>query len=56
VVHGRHDRIIPVENAHLLAERIPDSRLSILQHAGHLYPTEEPESDRAVAGFLAGNS
>ena len=56
VVHGRHDRIIPVENAHLLAERIPDSRLSILQHAGHLYPTEEPESDRAIAGFLAGNS
>jgi len=53
VVHGEHDRVIPVENAHLLAERIPDSRLRILREAGHLYPTEEPDVDESIRGFFA---
>jgi len=52
VVHGRHDRMIPVANAHLIAERIPDARLSILEESGHLYPTEEPEVDDAIGAFL----
>src|SRR3954468_932027 len=55
VVHGEHDRVIPVENAHLLAERIPDSRLGILREAGHLYPTEEPDVDDSIRGFFATN-
>ena len=33
----------------LLAERIPGARLRILEEAGHLYPTEEPEVDEAIA-------
>jgi pimeloyl-ACP methyl ester carboxylesterase len=52
VVHGRHDRMIPVANAQLIAERIPGSRLRILEDSGHLYPTEEPEVDKAIAAFL----
>ena len=49
VVHGAHDRVIPVANAQLLAERIPGARLRILEDSGHLYPTEEPEVDDAIA-------
>jgi 3-oxoadipate enol-lactonase len=54
VVHGRHDRIIPVANAEVIAERIPGARLQILEESGHLYATEEPEVDDAIAAFLAG--
>jgi pimeloyl-ACP methyl ester carboxylesterase len=52
VVHGALDRLIPVANAHLIAERIPGARLQVLDEVGHLYPTEEPEADRAIARFL----
>ena len=53
VVHGAHDRVIPVENAHMLAERIPGSELRLLPDAGHLYPTEQPDVDRDIAAFFA---
>lgn len=53
IVHGRHDRMIPVGNAELLAEHLPHAELRILEHSGHLYPTEEPEVDEAIALFLA---
>jgi len=54
VVHGARDRVIPVANAHLMAERLPDCRLRILDDSGHLYPTEEPSVDQEIAGFLVG--
>jgi pimeloyl-ACP methyl ester carboxylesterase len=53
IVHGRHDRVIPVANAHLLADAIPHARLRILEHCGHMYPTEQPDVDREIAAFLA---
>jgi pimeloyl-ACP methyl ester carboxylesterase len=53
VVHGDEDRMVPVANAELLAERIPRARLRILRGAGHLYPTEAPEVDDAISAFLA---
>ena len=52
VVHGREDRMIPVANAELLAERIPRARLRLLEDAGHLYPTEEPDVDEEIARFF----
>ncbi len=54
VVHGRHDRVIPVANAELLTERIPGAELRILEEAGHLYPTEQPEVDDDIARFFRG--
>jgi 3-oxoadipate enol-lactonase len=54
IVHGRHDRIIPVANAELMAERIPRARLQILEESGHLYATEEPDVDDAIGAFLEG--
>jgi pimeloyl-ACP methyl ester carboxylesterase len=52
VIHGREDRIVPVANAEILAERIPHARLRILDGAGHLYATEQPDVDEAVARFF----
>jgi 3-oxoadipate enol-lactonase len=52
VVHGREDRIVPVANAEILAERVPRAELRILDHAGHLYSTEQPEVDEDIARFF----
>ena len=44
---GRHDRVVPAANAEILTEHIPDAELRILDQAGHLYSTEQPEVDQA---------
>jgi 3-oxoadipate enol-lactonase len=53
IIHGRHDRMIPVANAELLAGAIPHARLRILEESGHLYPTEQPGIDEEISSFLA---
>ena len=53
IVHGRHDRVIPVANAQLLADAIPHARVRILQRSGHMYPTEQPVVDEEIAAFMA---
>jgi 3-oxoadipate enol-lactonase len=52
VVHGAEDRMIPVANAHLMAERIPGAQLRILEDSGHLYPTDEPGIDAEIGAFI----
>jgi 3-oxoadipate enol-lactonase len=42
VVHGDQDVLIPVDNAYLLAERIPGAQLHIIKGAGHGYPAQDP--------------
>ena len=42
ILHGDRDVLIPVENAYLLAERIPGARLHIVPEAGHGYPAQDP--------------
>lgn len=54
VVHGREDRVVPVANAEILAERIPGAELRILDDAGHLYSTEQPDVDDEIARFFLG--
>jgi pimeloyl-ACP methyl ester carboxylesterase len=49
VLHGTDDLLSPVDNAPLLAERIPDARLQLLPGARHAYFEEE----RSVAGAAA---
>jgi pimeloyl-ACP methyl ester carboxylesterase len=56
VVHGTRDRMIPVANARMTAERLPGARLKILADAGHLYPTEEPAVDEAIGEFFAAHT
>jgi hypothetical protein len=57
VLHGGEDVLTPVENARLLAERIPDATLVVLPGAGHGYLLEQPEqSHRAFTSWLATRS
>jgi pimeloyl-ACP methyl ester carboxylesterase len=53
VVHGDRDVLIPVENAYILAERIPRAKLHIVKGAGHGYPAQDPVGVHAtVTEFL----
>jgi pimeloyl-ACP methyl ester carboxylesterase len=47
IVNGEHDRVVPVENAEFLDERLPNSRLRIID-AGHFVWEEEPEEYAAI--------
>ncbi|MFP5115220.1 alpha/beta fold hydrolase [Bacillaceae bacterium C204] len=44
IINRNHDRMVPTENSYDLANRIPDSKLKIFDHAGHgslcQYPKE----------------
>ncbi len=52
VVHGTEDRMVDPRNAAILAERIPGATLQTWERAGHLYFTDEPAADAAIARFL----
>jgi 3-oxoadipate enol-lactonase len=55
VLHGAEDKLQSPRNAELLAEGIRDAALMIWPAAGHLYVTDEPAADVAVARFLERN-
>jgi 3-oxoadipate enol-lactonase len=48
VIHGENDRIVPVENANLLASRIPGAKLKLIARAGHLFLTDQQEASQAA--------
>jgi 3-oxoadipate enol-lactonase len=56
VVHGARDKLQSPQNAHALAQAIPNARLRLWPDAGHVYVTDEPEADREIAGFLERHS
>jgi 3-oxoadipate enol-lactonase len=43
VVHGTEDEIFAVSNGRLVAARIPDAHLEILDRVGHLFFLEDPQ-------------
>jgi pimeloyl-ACP methyl ester carboxylesterase len=55
VLHGTEDRLVAVQNAKRLADAIPGARLVLLEGAGHVYHSEQPDAaDGAVVSFLDG--
>jgi 3-oxoadipate enol-lactonase len=53
VLHGTEDQAISAENARLLAARIPGAELVLLDGAGHLYHSEQPQAaDAEVLDFV----
>jgi pimeloyl-ACP methyl ester carboxylesterase len=53
IVHGDQDVLIPVQNAHILAQRIPGARLHIVRGAGHGYPAQDPTGvHQTITDFL----
>ncbi len=54
ILHGDQDRLNRVENARILHDRIPNSKLQILPDVGHCFFWEKPaESAEAVVKFLS---
>ena len=55
ILASEHDKVVPPENASLLAGRIADSKVVILPDAGHFFPIEVPEAaSQAVIKFIKG--
>jgi pimeloyl-ACP methyl ester carboxylesterase len=53
VLHGTEDRVIAPGNAELLARRIPGAELRLLEGAGHVFWSEQPElADRLILDFI----
>ena len=44
VISGDEDPLVPVANAELLARRIPNARLEIVERAGHLFLWDDAEN------------
>lgn len=53
VIAGDADRVVPVQNARILAERIPNAELVILKGAGHMLIEEAAQVDKLILDFLA---
>ena len=47
IINGRHDPVVPLANAEFLGERLPDSRLAIID-AGHFVWEEAPAEYAAI--------
>ena len=43
VLHGDSDRLVPLSNGKLIANRIPGAELVIIPRAGHMLHTDQPE-------------
>lgn len=55
ILFGAHDKVVPPENALLLAEKIAHSKVIIFPDAGHFFPIEIPEAaSRAIIQFAKG--
>ena len=49
ILSGDQDRLVPVQNAYVLARLIPNAKLVILRGAGHVFPLErEDQTARAL--------
>ncbi len=54
IIWGRHDRLIDVSCAEVMADAIPDNRVVILEDAGHIPMIESPrETARHHIGFIS---
>jgi 3-oxoadipate enol-lactonase len=48
VIHGEEDRVVPLDNGKLLAQRLPGATLVSLPHIGHLPMLEDPPGFAAL--------
>ncbi|MFY9910896.1 MAG: alpha/beta fold hydrolase [Candidatus Sulfotelmatobacter sp.] len=57
VIHGKLDALVPPGNGQLIANRIPGARLVLLDHASHLFLTDQTQlSGKAIVEFLVSQS
>ncbi len=48
VVHGDNDRLVPSENGRVVAARIPGAQFHLIQDAGHILTTDQPDACRRL--------
>ena len=57
ILWGRHDRVVDVRTATLFQHDIPESKLVVIENAGHNVHEEQPGPvNRAILAFLHGSS
>lgn len=52
IIAGKEDKLLPARNSHILASRIPGSRLVEMDKMGHGYIWESEQADEIVLEFL----
>jgi len=53
VIHGKSDALVPPGNGELIAKRIPGAKLVLLEHASHLFLTDQTEeTNKEILEFL----
>ena len=53
VIHGKSDALVPPGNGQLIADRIPGAKLVLLDHASHLFLTDQAEkAHKEILEFL----
>jgi pimeloyl-ACP methyl ester carboxylesterase len=53
IMHGADDRLVPAGNAKILAQRIPDAGLILIQNSAHIFFIEEfEEFNRCLLDFM----
>jgi 3-oxoadipate enol-lactonase len=53
VIHGKSDALVPPANGKLIAGRIPGAKLVLLDHASHLFLTDQTEAaNKEILDFL----
>jgi 3-oxoadipate enol-lactonase len=54
VIHGKSDALVPPGNGELIAGRIPGAKLVLLDHASHLFLTDQTEpAHKEILEFLS---
>ncbi len=54
VIHGKSDALVPPGNGELIAARIPGAKLVLLNHASHLFLTDQTEpAHKEILEFLS---
>jgi len=54
VIHGRNDCLVPKGNGEIIASRIRGAKLVLLDHAGHIFSTDQADAAHAaILAFLA---
>ncbi len=57
VIHGEQDRALDPNLARVMADRIPNAKLTLVENAGHLCTIERPEVvTSAIADFIAAHT
>ncbi|WP_328912018.1 MULTISPECIES: alpha/beta fold hydrolase [unclassified Streptomyces] len=55
MANGDNDRVIPTQNTYLLADRIPNAKLSIYPDAGHGFLWQYPADFAAEVNAFLGH-